>query len=95
MKIVHLSLLLAILYVLMSLPDVYIYIDRYVPRTYMRFTYDNCPGIPTVKGMVAMGVVFFGITYVILYTKLEVSEKIENDESSIPEIPSSSPLQIS
>ncbi len=94
MKIVHLSILLAILYVLMSLPDVYMYLDRYVPHAYMRFTYDNCPGIPTVKGMIVLGIVFFCLTYVILYTKLEVSEKIENDESPIPSV-ASTPLQIS
>lgn len=88
MKIVYISLLLAILYVIMSLPDVYISLDRYIPHAYMRFTYDNCPGIPTTKGMMSLGVVFFCISYIILYMKMETDIKIENSETPSTEMTS-------
>lgn len=88
MKIVYISILLAILYVVLSLPDVYISLDRYIPHAYMRFTYDNCPGIPTMKGMMALGLVFFSISYIILYLKLETDIKIENSETPSTEIAS-------
>lgn len=86
MKIIYISLILAILFVILSLPDVYLFMDRNIPHRYIRFTYDNCPGLPTLKGKMSIGFVFFCISYLLLQTKLDTSKepvediKIENNE---------------
>ncbi len=81
MKIVQVSAILGILFVLMSLPDVYISLDKYIPHRYLRFTYDNCPGIPTLKGMVVQGGVFFCLAYILLSIQSDKIEKNEKEKS--------------
>ncbi len=75
MKIVQVSAIIGILFVLLSLPDVYIWLDKHIPHRYLRFTYDNCPGIPTLKGMVVQGGLFFCLSYLLLSFQTTTQEQ--------------------
>jgi len=96
----YLSILLAILFVILSLPTTYIWSDR-ICKPFIRTTYDNCPGLPTTWTHVIHGIGFALVAFVILYLKdvdfqtpssAPVSSpalppKIEIEKKSFKEIP--------
>ena len=51
-KKMGIAITVGLVFVLLSLPKSYEYIDMLVRPTGLRFTYDNCPGLPTVFGIV-------------------------------------------
>lgn len=85
MKKLYISILVSILYVLLSLPCAYSFTDKLLKSSYIRTTFDNCPGLPTVSGSIIHGIFFMGITYIVLiFKEKEVPrikiEKIKNAE---------------
>lgn len=70
MNKLYLALLLAILYVLLSLPLVYETTNKFMGHS-MMITYPNCPGLPTLTGTLAHGTVFLVLAYILLRMKDE------------------------
>lgn len=65
----YISVLLGILYVILSLPTTFLWSDKLLKGMSIRTTYDNAPGLPTVWGNVAHGILFIFISYIILAQK--------------------------
>jgi hypothetical protein len=80
----YISLLLAIIYIILSLPISFSWSDKLLKSTKIRTTYDNCPGLPTVWGNIVHGIIFVIIAYIILTQKdLTISPPIKIEK--IPE----------
>lgn len=68
-KKVYISLLLSILFIVLSLPSTFSWSDKLLKRMKIRTTFDNCPGLPTVLGSIVHGLLFLIIAYIILSNK--------------------------
>lgn len=63
------ALLLALIYIILSLPVTFQFTDSILRPARVRTTFDNCPGLATVSGSIAHGILFAVIAYVILIYK--------------------------
>jgi hypothetical protein len=54
------SAILSLAFILLSNPNTYTFTDS-LTKNYIRTTFDNCPGLPTIPGSIAHAVVFFGV----------------------------------
>ena len=91
----YIAIALAIGFVILSLPNVYIFTDSIIPKNYLRITFDNCPGVPTTQGIIVHAILFLIYAFVILYFKFNnYSSSSSSSSSSSPPYPSSSPPKI-
>ena len=65
----YLSILLAIIFILISLPGCYGITDSILSKSNIRTTFDNAPGVPTVTGSVVHGFLYAVIAYIVLFLK--------------------------
>lgn len=75
------AIILSIMFVILSLPKVYIFTDSVIPKNYIRITFDNCPGVPTTQGIIIHAFIFFIFAFIILFFKYE--SKIEKNTKEI------------
>lgn len=78
----YIAIALSIGFVILSLPNVYIFTDSIIPKNYLRITFDNCPGVPTTQGIIVHAFLFSIYAFLVLYLKF-------NHISSNSPIPSS------
>ena len=81
-KKLYISILIAIVFILGSLPVSYTLSDKVFKNFKVRTTFDNCPGLPTIFGLLIHAFLISIATYVILIYK----EKTENPPMKIEKL---------
>ena len=81
-KKVYTSVLIAIIFILGSLPITYTLSDKVLKYFKVRTTFDNCPGLPTIPGLLIHAILVALTVYVILLYK----EKTENPPMKIEKL---------
>lgn len=83
-------MLLALLYVMFSLPKSFVLSHTIFKRFNIPITFDNNPGVPTTFGLLIHALIFLVIVYGILVTKVPKEEKrgihIERPDEGIQKI---------
>lgn len=69
------SLLIALLYIIFSLPKSFVLSNSIFKSTGLKMTFDNAPGIPTFYGILLHSFVFMLIVFLILKLKIRPAEK--------------------
>lgn len=88
-KKIMLACLLALLFVLCSLPKTYTLTDTYLKPIGIRTSFDNVQGMPSILGVFLHAIVFF----VLVLISLLLKDKSPSSSPSHPSPPSTTPTQ--
>jgi hypothetical protein len=76
-KKLAISVMIGLLFILLSLPKTYQYMDITFRLAKIRFTYDNCPGLPTITGIVINACILTIIAHILLRNESKDITQVE------------------
>lgn len=79
--LLYIAIIISIGFVILSLPNAYVFTDSVIPKNYIRITFDNCPGIPTTQGILFHAFIFCIFTFIVLLLKYKKIEKVLSPSS--------------